>query len=265
MKGLHQIKITITTITIYITIFKHLLYYYIIILLPHLPTGLQTDAHILRIVTWNMGYLVLIVACVVCINADIATNSADSSICYNYTKRLDVQFSYGVEYTNVNTSLACQLRCNTNLTCLGIYFDRKESICYLGFSKSFYIVKSAVGMDYYTRHGCGTTLAPLCNDTFIIKNYTISQYASAFDINTIELCEQKCLSFYSNITSQFCYGFDYNNYRNKDNCFLNFNIDYNTASYKHYTNYKRQTCIPEGYYTHKHTYIYNNNNNNNIY
>ena len=205
-----------------------------------------------------MGYLILIVACVVCIKADIATNSSTSGICYNYTKRVDRKFSYGVEYTNVNTSMARQLRCNTNLKCLGIYFDRNIIICYLGFSKSFDIVYPAVGIDIYTRHVCGTTLAPSCNDTFIIKNYTISQYASAFAINTVELCEQKCLSFNSNTSSQFCYGFDYNNYRNKDNCFLNFNIDYDTTIYKHCNHYKRQTCIPESYYIHTHIYTLNN-------
>ena len=225
------------------------------IIITHLPTGLQTDTYHLRVVTWNMiyTYLVLIVACVVCIKSDIATNSSASDICYNYTKRVDVQFSYGVEYTDENTSQACQLRCNTDVTCIGIYFDGNIEKCYLGFSKSFYSVYPSEGVDTYTRHGCGNTPAPLCNDTFTIESDTHSQYGSGFNINTTELCEQKCLSFYTNITTNFCYGFDYDGKQSTYKCFLNFIKDYTTSTFQNVTHYKRHQCIPEGYI---HIYIY---------
>ena len=223
----------------------NLLYYYIITLLPHLHTAFQTVANILRIVTWNMGYLVLIVACVVCIKENIAIHSAASGICYNYTKRVDHRFTVGLKFENKKSHTACQYQCNVMENCLGISFDRNINICYIGYGTPFYKVIPDSGMDYYTRHGCGTTLAPLCNDTFTITNHYMYMGTSDFDINTLEICKQKCLSFYTSITSQFCYGFDYVNKQTTYRCHLMFNIDNEIIRYEYYTNYKRQKCIPE--------------------
>ena len=240
----YLINIYVNLIYIYINTFKYLLYHY--------HTYLQASKHFLRIVTWNMGYLVLIVTCVVCINAYIATNSHGSDICYYYTKHADTMITGGVAYTELKTVSECQQQCNINETCLGVQFDIRTN-CYLMFKDSdksnTYPEKHT---DYYYRHSCtaSDTTAPICTDTFTVRNNTRGlngqHYATR---NTVELCAQICLWFSD--TSKFCTGFDFNDYYHT--CYLHWDVDVPTSPMQHIAHYTRQSCTLEGNYEYTYT------------
>ena len=217
---------------------------------------MQSDTYILRAVNRNMGYLILIVACVIYINADIATNTYASDICYNYTKLVNTLVFGGVAYTELKTVSDCQQQCNINETCLGINFDIHKS-CFLVFSDVEHSGPiDAKDIDSYFRYSCAdTTKGPHCIDTFTITNNTNGirgQYV--VNIYIVELCTQKCLSFSD--TSKFCYGFDFN--ENNHKCFLYWDEDVFTENRQYITHYTRQSCIKEGNYSYIYTLIITN-------
>ena len=201
-----------------------------------------------------MGYLILIVACVVCINADIATNSYASDICYNYTKVVNTIVYGGVDYRELKTVADCQQQCNINETCLGVNFNTYNQ-CFIVFNENSGTY-AAEYIDYYHRYICetaATTKAPSCLDTFMMQlNTNGVDGQHVINYNTVELCTHKCLSFSD--TSKFCHGFDFNEDDRK--CFLHWDADVFTQTRQNITHYTRQTCILKGNYSYIYIYIH---------
>ena len=194
-----------------------------------------------------MEYLVLIVACTVCIEGK---QSTIYGIRYCYSERENTTFNGGVVYPKLTKYQDCKLECSTYRACVGIRYAHSTDTCSLGFdSNTFNSIQPSSGVSLYTRYRCNNTVTReyACDYKFTLTHNTEAD-KSIYMLSgiTVNHCMHLCLLFTTPTKyATFCPGFDYN--FNTNRCNLQEDYRNNITFYsKNNYYYRRYSCDSRG-------------------